>query len=433
MLKPLLFILTIVILIALVLNFDLFSDSKTIEAPIEQSIEKLEMALELKPHTKKELVVPIESNLTKELQSILYTAYELDKKGKRTEALLLYEEVIEKSKNSQEVKILKLFAKACFQKAIVHYSYPSYDTDSAIESYELIIHKFKDKYDKKLLILYMEAKLTKAQFMLKEEIIITYDELIEKFENDKEKRFEKEIENMLYSKSFALMGIDDEEAIEVLDSIIAKYKDKNDLPDTVKYSILNNIELSIITANDTDKYVDLANQYMADSPDTKPLLDMLSIIKNAQNLEQSEALEQWNEEHNAYDFPDWDFSELRKWTNKMETPESQKRIREYLDIFEKQKYKKIYQTPAATVPTSPVYSDEATPNSYPTPSSPFIENTLPEEVSYEEVPEYEPNPYLSDILEGQNPTIYPDPYAATPNNSPVGGVSHTYDAANDNY
>jgi len=89
------------------------------------------------------------------------------------------------------------------------------------------------------------------------------------------------------------MGVNDEEAIEVLDSLIAKYKDKKNLPLTVKYSILNNIELSIITSNDTERYVDLANKYMGDEPDTKPLLGMLSIIKNSQELEQSEALEAW--------------------------------------------------------------------------------------------------------------------------------------------
>ena len=413
MLKPLLFILVLVMLIALALNFDLFSDSITLPKPIEKSIEKIQIV----HHTNKKLLIVdspnkivAESNLSKELQELLNIAQKLFRKNKDAEALLLYEEVIAKSKDSKEIKILKLFAEACFKKAMVHYIYPSYDTDSAIESYELIIDKFKDKYNKELLITYMKAKIQQSQFSPKEEIIITYDELIEKFQNDKEERFTKEIEEMLYAKSFALMGVNDEEAIEVLDNIIAKYDDKSNLPDTVKFSILNNIELSIITSNDTEKYVDLANQYMADSPDTKPLLDMLSIIKNAQDLEQSEALEQWNEEHNAYNFPDWDFSELRKWVNKMETPKSQKRIRQYLDLFEKQKYKNPYQTQAATVPVSSIYSNEATQNT----------NSSQEAVTYEEVPaSYEPDPYLSDILQGQPQTTYPNPYAR-PNN--------TYDA-----
>ena len=429
MLKPLLFILAMVTLIALALNFDLFSNSTIVKKPIVPSVEKVEVVSKEKnkpiivtlPQT-----ITLESNLSKELQALLHKAQKLFQKSKDSEALLVYEKVIQMSRNSKEIKVLKLFAEACLKKANVHYIYPNYDINAAIESYELIINDFKNKYNKELLLTYMGAKLQQSKFISKDELLVTYDELIEKFQNDQEKRFEKEIEELLYAKSFALMGIDDDEAIEVLDSIIAKYKDKKNLPDTVKFSILNNIELSIITANDTEKYVDLANQYMADSPDTKPLLEMLSIIKNAQDLDQTEELKQWNEEHNSYNFPDWDFSELRKWVNKMETPESQKRIREYLNIFEQQKYRKVYQRPRATVPVSPIYSDEATQNSYPDPYAPQ-EDTIQEDTVQEELPIYEPDPYLSDILQGQPQAVYPDPYATPNTNLPVDGVSHTYE------
>ena len=413
MLKPLLFILFIVIISSLVLNFDLFSDSIATPKTVEKSISNINIKTPIKKTiiNKNNLTVIQEDNLSKELQALLNQADTLFRENKDAEALLLYEAVIEKSKNSTEINILTLFAKACFQKAILHSIYPTYDTDSAIESYELIIDKFKDKYNKELLLIYMKAKIQQAQFTSKEEIIISYDELIEKFQNDKEKRFTKEIEEILYAKSFALMGVNDDEAIEVLDNIIAKYEDKSNLPDTVRFSILNNIELSIITSNDSEKYVDLANQYMADSPDTKPLLDMLDIIKNAQELDQSEALEQWNAKHNTYNFPDWDFSELRKWVNKMETPESQKRIRQYLDIFEKQKYKDIYTTPSATVPSSTIYSDTATQTSSSTSDIP-IENNNEEEIIYEEVPSYETDPYLTDMYPNSaNENVYPDPYS----------------------
>ncbi len=391
--------------IALALNFDLFSDTSAKQIRPKQSIEEI----------KKRTSTPIEntiietntftmvkeSNLSKELQELLTKAQKLFRDKKDAEVILLYEEVISKSKNSKEIKILKLFAQACLKKATVHYIYPNHDIEAAIESYELILNNFKNKYNKELLLTYMKAKLKQAQFTSKEETLIAYDVLIEKFQNDKEKRFEKEIEDLLFSKSFALMGRNDEEAIEVLDKIIAKYSNKSNLPDTVKFSILNNIELSIITSNDTDKYVDLANQYMADSPDTKPLLGMLNIIKNAEELDQTEALAQWKEEHDNYVFPDWDFSELRKWVNKMERPQSQKRIRNYLDLFEKQKYKNIYQVPAATVPThTNIYADESTQNTYPDPYASVEDEDT--EIIYDDVPIYEPDPYLNDIYPNIN-------------------------------
>jgi len=425
MLRPLLFLLTIVTLIALALNFNLFSDSPT----VQKSIVKPTKEIPVSTHTEKEIVTlndtnisVMESNLTKELQALLQKADKLYRKDKESEALLLYDKVIAKSKKSTDVKVLKLFAQACFTKATIYLMYPSYDIDVAKENFELVITNFKDKYNKELLLIYMQAKLRNARLSSKEQILIAYDELIEKFQKDKEQRFEKEIEEMLYGKSFALMGVNDEEAIEVLDSLIAKYKDKKNLPETVKYSILNNIELSIITSNDTERYVDLANKYMGDEPDTKPLLDMLSIIKNSQELDQSDALESWEKEHSDYAFPDWDFSELRKWVNGMETPESQQRVRHYLDVFEKQKYKNLYQSPAPSVPVDPVYSDEATQNSSSEP-----DETTEDNKEEQALPTSDPEePYIDEIINTEPEISYPNPYAENEPNEQADGVSHNY-------
>jgi len=424
MLRPLLFLLSIVSLIALALNFNLFSDTETVQKTIVKPTKELPIVT-----TKKEIILlhdfntsTPESNLTKELKALLKKADTLFIKNKESEAVLLYDKVIAKSKKSTDVEILKLFAQACLSKATVYLMYPTYDIESAKESLEPLISKLKDTNNKELLLIYMQAKLQNARITSKEQILIAYDELIEKFQNDKEQRFEKEIDEMLYAKSFALMGVNDEEAIEVLDSLIAKYKGEKNLPETVKYSILNNIELSIITSNDTERYVDLANKYMGDEPDTKPLLDMLSIIKNSQELEQSDALESWNKEHSDYAFPDWDFSELRKWVNGMETPESQQRVRHYLDIFEKQKYKNLYQKPAPSVPVDPVYSDEATQNSSSEPSAPTEDNK-----EEQALPATDPEePYLDEIINTEPEISYPNPYAENEPNEEADGVSHTY-------
>ena len=426
MLRPLLFILAIVTLVALALNFNLFSDAPTVQKAIIKSTKKLPIVT-----SKKEIItIPdlnttsMESNLTHELEALLKQADKLFRKNRRAEALSLYEKVIKRSKDKTDVKLLKLFSQACFSKSAIYIMYPSYDIESAKESLDLIINNFKNRYNKELLLIYMQAKLQNAQMTSKEQIVIAYDELIEKFQKDKEQRFEKEIEEMLFNKSFALMGINDEEAIEALDTIIAKYKGKKELPETVKYSILNNIELSIITSNETERYVDLANKYMADEPDTKPLLDMLNIIKNSQELEQSEALEEWNKEHSDYAFPDWDFSELRKWVNGMETPESQERVRHYLDFFEKQKYKNLYQSPAPTVPVDPIYSDEATQNSYSEPDIDRDEENRRDEPTEEVSTIESETPYLDEIINSEPEISYPNPYSEYEPNEQANGVSH---------
>jgi len=440
MLRPLLFILAIVTLIALALNFNLFSDVPTIQKTIVKSTKKVSPQVTL---TKEVITIhdsnttpTQESNLTKELQALIKKADTLFIKNRESEAVSLYDQVITRSKNSTDVDILKLFSQACLSKATLYLMYSSYDIESAKESLECIINNFQNRYNKELLLIYMRAKLQNAQITSKEQLLVAYDELIEKFQKDKEQRFEKEIEEMLFNKSFALMGVNDEEAIEVLDSLIAKYKGKKNLPETVKYSILNNIELSIITSNDTERYVDLANKYMSKEPDTKPLLEMLNIIKNAQELEQSEALEAWKKEHSDYAFPDWDFSELRKWVNGMETPESQERIRHYLDIFEKQKYKNLYQSPAPSVPVNPIYSEESTQNSYSEPDETIESTDSNGEESNEkesnteesqEVPSSDPEePYLDEIISTEPEITYPNPYAEYEPNEQADGVTHNY-------
>jgi len=433
------FILIIVVLIALGLNTNLFTTEKN-ETKIELPTPIKESAtISQENETTKAVLIPEkiqihdDSNLTAKLNKLMKEASKLFQKNEDNEAQKIYDLIIELTQNSKNPKILKYFADAHNGKAFLYNVYPNNDSDSAIEEYEMILEKFENAYDVKLLKMYLSAKLQQAQLLSKDEIIETYDELIKKFSADKENRFQKEVEELQFSKSFALMGVNDEEAMEVLDNIIAKYQEKGSgkLPQTVQYSILNNIELSIITNNDDEKYVDLANKYLSDSADTQPLLEMLNIVKNAQDLDQTDALTQWKEEHNNYHFPDWDFSELKKWADDMEDAESQARIREYLDTFEKQKYNRNY--------SNEIYNDQGQNNNNQkdqgqntnedTSSSELYEdNDTP--LNYEPI-EYEADPYINDVYQNADPyqPSYPSPEVSYDNpylNSQANGVSHNY-------
>ncbi len=438
MLKPLLSILFLVILLALGINFGLF-DNLITSKPIK--IEKIPKILtkdktEIPTETPKEIVIhqeqniTTESNLSNELKQLAQKASKYFQKMEDNEALLIYDKIIQKTKNSNNPKLLKFFADALFKKAMIHNIYPNNDPESAIEDYQAIIKKFSNSNHTELLKLYMKARLEQAKLFSKEELLSTYDELIKKFEKDKEHRFDKEIEEFLFAKSFALMGENDEAAMEALDNIIAKYQAKGNkkLPQTVQFSILNNIELSIITNNDEDKYVDLANKYLSKDKGTAPLLDMLNIIKNAQDLNQKEAIDNWLNQYADYHFPDWDFSELSEWANKMENPEGKQRIKNYLDIFLKQKYNRpeeknleIQEQPDNT------FND--------------VENTEEDALMYEtdpyinDIPQYETDPYINDIPQDEESNYYPsypseeqlydNPYSS--NQDKNDGVSHTYE------
>ena len=452
MLKPLIFILILVTLLAIGINLGLFD--KTIEETSTKSslpiktISTIEDDKKVKTPLKrlesKNRQTNQDNNLSSELKELLRVASIYFQKSEDSEAFSLYDKVIQKTQNSSDPKILKFFAEALFRKATLHNIYPNNDPDSAIEDYNMVINKFNNSDDVELLRLYIEARLKQARLQSKDDLLSTYDELIKRFGNDKEQRFEKDVEELEFAQSFALMGEDKEKAMDVLDNMIAKYQARGDtkLPQTVEYSILNGVELSIITDNDDEKYVDLANKYLSKHSDTAPLLDMLKIMKNAQDLDQKEAIDKWMSEYKDYHFSDWDFSNLSDWADKMENPDGKKRIKEYLDIFLKQKYttprERVYPkegdiifkqnedgTSAPYVVHSIENSEEQTPN---------IDNKDDENSVETNSYELEEMPYSNDSQEIEDnlyddtysdEPIYPNPYEKLPQD-PNDGVSHTY-------
>jgi uncharacterized protein YeaC (DUF1315 family) len=350
MLKSLIILLIIVIVLAIGLNFDIFSSSQetvvqktptTIEVPLKSKEKELHKNSKTTPIIDEINSTNSEENVSIEVEKLLKQAHLLFRASKDTEALELYKNIIQKTQNSKNLKLLEQFTEACMQMAFLYQIYPNSDKEMAIETYNKVINKFQKSEDSKLLEYYITARVQQAYLFEKDERTYIYDELIKKFENNKDQKLQKRVEELLIDKSFELMGKEDEEAMEILDKLISKYEKregKEKLPKPIELAILNNLELSIITSNDDEKYVDLANQYLSDSPDTKPLLEMLDIIKNSQYLEQDDAFETWKEEHKKYYFDNWSFQEMRRWMNQMEDKETRERVGKYIDAFENHKY-----------------------------------------------------------------------------------------------
>jgi len=368
MLKNLIIVLIIVIILAIGLNFEALFFEK--ENSIKKTVKKVDIPVKIieKNSTPEFEFKPIiqennntinnDSNLSYEINKLLQQANLLFRNSKDIEALDLYREIVQKTKNSQNPKILEQFAEACIQMAFLYQIYPNSDKDASIEAYELVINKFENSQNPKLLNLYISATIQQSYLFDNSERLEVYDELIKKFENSENSDLQKKVEELLINKSFELMGKNDEEAMEILDKLINKYENKKSsekLPQEIELAILNNLELSIITSNDDEKYVELANKYLSESPDTKPVLDMLEIIKNSQYLDQDDAFQTWKEEHKTYHFDDWSFQEVRRWINKMEDKETKERVTKYINAFENQKYNQkqkenniIYQTAPKT-------------------------------------------------------------------------------------
>jgi hypothetical protein len=247
----------------------------------------------------------------------------------RDEAIYIYDEIIDKFKDSSDIELLKKFSLAQNAKAYL------LEGNEKIEIYDEIIDKFKDSKNRELLKELINAEFSKASLVSNREALEVYDEIIDKFENHNDTLFEQQVADALFYKSYLLMSEDREESMEMLDKIIDKYKDKKDKGSSknFEYAVINNIELSLVTNSDSSRYVDLANEYLLDIPDTKPQMEMLEILHNAQYAEQDEALAIWKKKYKDYQFENWSFDTLKDWNEKMEDKVEKARIKTYLNEF----------------------------------------------------------------------------------------------------
>ena len=417
MLKPLLFILTIVTFIAIWLNFDFFDTApKTV---VLQTVDRPKVVVPLPavqsvaiPSKKEIVLVKNDDNLSNEIEALLKKARLLYQKNLNEKALEVYAQIIQKIGNSTNIQHLKYFAETYFDIGIIHQIYPHTDRDLALEAYDMVIKKFEKSDNEELLKLYLNAKLQQAYLFDRDERIEIYDELIREFEAYENNKFQSELEELLYTQSYALMGKDDDEALRILDSILSNYDKEGNttLPRSAKTSILNTIELSIITNNDDGEYRELADKYLSEEPDTKPLLEMLDIIKNAQDLEQDDALSKWKEEFTDYRFPAWSFQELKAWMRKIEDKATQDRIKKYITAFENHKYNIDTENTAYPNPYVNVSNDADTD----TKTTPTVYET--ENTDTYNPPEYEEGPLI----------YYEDPYANDMNETIYDGSTVTY-------
>ena len=429
MLKILLPILFLVSLVAVWLNFDFSEDVEVAPSTIEKKIETIEEPSPRDTPPKK-VHLPITPNiasikdtdnseLQQKVQTLLQHAKKLLLKDKFAEALKIYDEIIEKTKKSKDLVLLKAFARACKEEAYIYSSYPNYDTEASLEFLNMILKKFETSDKSELLGIYIDTKIQLAYLTTnQEDRIELYDELIQKFQNHDDEDLQKKLEDILIEKSFELMGKNDNEAIEILDNLIEKYSENKEgtLPENISISILNSIELSIITNNDDQKYRDLAEKYLSTSDDTKPLLDMLNIIRESQEIDQKSAFEEWKKEHDDYRFPDWSFQELRRWMMNIEDSETKSRVMQTLDSFENYKYnieEQSINTKLNTTPSENENSEENPNNSYGDPYSEETETSVDDdadevedddELETSNEPENEPFiPHEVEQLEGDFP------------------------------
>jgi len=290
----------------------------------ERAIESYNKVIEKFENSKKEELLTLYYNAQ------ILKAYLLGS----NESIDIYDEIINKFKNFKSTNLLKKFASAQFAKSHL------LKNEDKIEIYDEIIDRFKNSTDKELLKELSTAQFAKAYlvndcFQNRQDAIDVYDEIIERFKPYEKDGFRQEVTDALFAKSFLLMGDYNQESMEIFDEIIDRCKSCQEgaITQDFEYSVINNIELALITNCDDTKYRDLAKEHLSQLEDTEPQLEMLAILRNAQDLNQDEAMQKWKNQYKDFHFENWSFEELKKWNNRMEDSEQRKRIKSYLDEF----------------------------------------------------------------------------------------------------
>ncbi len=269
------------------------------------------------------------------LKAYLYFYYLEDDR----EAILAYDRVVDKFKDSQDIELLKLYFKAQKYKLqlidnpkdkmdiyqdISDRFEDSTDTElvemyifaqksmaqnmkslkGMVDIYNSIIEKTKYSDSKKLLKEQIEAQESKIDiFSIQnrtEDIIDAYDEIINSFKDDD--RFYSDVSSAMLMKSYYITSIDKTQALDILDELIDREMEESNQETSInfEYSVINALELAIITDIDESRYEDILKENFQDRADIMAEYDMLKILQNAQYSNQDMALKDWENRYGDY-------------------------------------------------------------------------------------------------------------------------------------
>jgi tetratricopeptide (TPR) repeat protein len=167
-------------------------------------------------------------------ETLFLKAIILNKLNKNIEAIEVYDELIERFKDSKEDSLLELLAKVLSNKAIV-LGKMNIRLEEAIIVCNDVIRRFNESNNNKILLCLIKALVTKAVILGKieqkvEKSIEIYDEVINRFGDLEDIDILEQVLLALQNKSSVLRNLDgkSEEAIIVYDEIVRRFGDSRD-------------------------------------------------------------------------------------------------------------------------------------------------------------------------------------------------------------
>ena len=164
--------------------------------------------------------------------------------GKLEEEIKTYDELIERFKDSKENNILEHVVRALYNKGVNFEE--SGKLEKAIEVYDELIERFEDSKENNILNQVAKAFLNKGVIFVKlgklEKAIAINDELIERFEDSKENHILESVAKALLNKGVSLGQLGKlEQEIEIYDELIERFEDskENSILEKVTIALYN--------------------------------------------------------------------------------------------------------------------------------------------------------------------------------------------------
>lgn len=167
-----------------------------------------------------------------------------------------------------------------------------------------------------------------------------FNEVLYRFnEHSSNEAMQEQIAIALLNKGF-ILGLmhDSTVAMGTYNELIERFKESQNriIQEQVAQALVNLFEcLLIINFQELDnENIQLFTQCAKNDKDFLLQFKMLQVVKNAFQEDQTYSIEQLKDEFSDTDFGDWSWKELKRWAEKLEDKEAQKRVQQTIEVFE---------------------------------------------------------------------------------------------------
>jgi|GEM_PF-2018319 hypothetical protein len=273
-------------------------------------------------------------------RALFNKGFSLGQMNQNEEATKAYDELLHTFRETTNEAIKELIAKAFFNKG---FSLGQMNqNEEEIKVYDELLHTFIETTNEAIKELIAKVLGNKGfrlgQMNQNEEAIKAYDELLRSFKETNNDAIKELMAKVQVNKGFILGQMNkSEEAIKVYDELLHTFKETTNeaIKEQMANALLNIFEYLLINNKEwSDENMRLFKEYTKNNQQLLLQFEMLQIVKNVLQKEQTYRREQLKQEFSDTNVGNWGWKELKTWAEKLEDAEAKKRVQQTIEAFE---------------------------------------------------------------------------------------------------